>query len=312
MTSSTPPGIPPGSPGFYCNDCSRLAGEQPYGTTSRVGVWVLLEYNAEWRAKAVADNDLPPAVRAYLDAPLAGLKTRLQLIRHGGPRREEGLACFVAVADELAPRLYEFRLAAYEDLLALDLAAIAAGDERDAAHLRAEPLFLVCTNGRRDRACARDGLPVYQALQTVAGDSAWQTTHLGGHRFAATALFMPHGVGYAWVTPEEAPELVAAYRRGEIDPDRLRGRSCYTKEVQAAEVFLRQQTGERHLPGFQLVEAVPEDGGMLRVQFRALADGRVHVVRLAIDPAGLKVYTKSTATEPEAVTQYRLLDYRIL
>ena len=111
MTASSQPG----EPGFYCNDCSRQAGEQPFGTTARVDVWFLLEYNAEWRAKAVTDNDLPPAVQAHLDAPLAGLKTRLQLIRQGGPAQAEaGLAFYVAVADELAPRLYEFRLAAYD------------------------------------------------------------------------------------------------------------------------------------------------------------------------------------------------------
>ena len=188
---------------------------------------------------------------------------------------------------------------------------IAAGDDRYADHLRADPLFLVCTNGRRDRACARNGPPVYAALQAAVGEAAWQTTHLGGHRFAATALFLPHGVGYAWVPADQAVALAEAYRQGEIAPGLMRGRSCYAKDVQAAEVFLRQQTGETRLPGFQLVEAAPAGEGVLLARFRALADGRVHVVRLAIDPAGVEVYTSSTATTPEAVTQYRLLDYRV-
>jgi hypothetical protein len=194
---------------------------------------------------------------------------------------------------------------AYTDLLGIDLVAVVAGDARYESALRAEPLLAVCTNGKRDRACAHQGLPVYRALE-AAGIDVWQTTHLGGHRFAGTALSLPSGVGYGYLDPEDAPELAAACRENRIDLAHLRGRSCFPVVVQAAEYYLRRETGQLDLPGFRLIAA--EAGGLVwSVRFESLADGQHYAVRLGVDPAALEVYASSGATTPEMVDQYRLL-----
>ena len=52
-------------------------------------------------------------------------------------------------------------------------------------------MWLVCTNGKRDACCARDGLPVARALAALRPDEAWECSHLGGHRFAANVALAP-------------------------------------------------------------------------------------------------------------------------
>jgi hypothetical protein len=49
------------------------------------------------------------------------------------------------------------------------------------------PLLLVCGNARRDRCCARRGLPVFDAVQARPGGvDAWLSTHLGGRELGRT------------------------------------------------------------------------------------------------------------------------------
>ncbi len=300
-------------PRFLCCDFSRQAGEAMPGTAPRVDVWFLLEYAGRWEAKALNQSALPEAVKARLSGRLEGIPhTRTLLIRQGRDPSRQGVAFFVAVADEVAPRLYAFPLERVEEVLDLDLPAIAAGEARYEAFRRAEPLFLTCTNGRRDASCARYGPPVYREMARQAGEAAWQSTHLSGHRFAATALFLPHGLYYGRVAVAEVPALVAAYRQGQVVLSHFRGRSCHGDVVQAAEYFLRRQTGIVELPGFRLVEARQAQGQEWLVRFLGLADGRLHETRLLVEPTALAVYLSSRDSEPSPVPQYRWLGHRVV
>lgn len=284
-----------------------------FGTASRVNVWFLLEYRGRWEAKALGQSALPEPVKERLSGAWEGIPhTRTLLIRQPHAPHREDVAFFVAVADEVAPRLYAFSLRRAEDVLDLDLPAIAAGEARYEAFRRTEPLFLTCTNGRRDASCARYGPPVYREMARQAGEAAWQSTHLSGHRFAATALFLPHGLYYGRVAVAEVPALVAAYRQGRVALGHFRGRSCYGDVVQAAEYFLRRQTGIVELPGFRLVEVRQAQGQEWLVRFLGLADGRLHEIHLLVEPRALAVYLSSRDSEPSPVPQYRWLGHRVV
>jgi hypothetical protein len=60
----------------------------------------------------------------------------------------------------------------------------------------AEPLYLVCAHGRRDVCCARFGGPLARALSAAHPLQVWETTHVGGHRYAANLVILPHGLYY--------------------------------------------------------------------------------------------------------------------
>ena len=215
----------------YCSDLCLASGEPMLGTAVQVDVWLLLEYRPAWRRKAVEDNDLAPDVQAWLREQVAafeatGRKVRPQLVRRPG-RDDAGVTVFVAEDGSLARR----EVGDYRDLAGLDLAQA----DLEAA---AEPHYFVCTNGQRDLCCARYGLPTWTRLQEAVGDRAWQTTHVGGHRFAPNVLVLPQGALYGRVTEDAVPGFVETIEAGGVATEFLRGRSMWPPEAQAAEAQL--------------------------------------------------------------------------
>ena len=108
---------------------------------------------------------------------------------------------------------------------------------------RPGPTFLVCTHGRRDACCAGRGWPVAVSLTERFPEQTWQCSHVGGDRFAANVVILPHGLYYGRVTPENAHELAGRHLDGRVDPGLLRGRSCYPPAAQAAQHFARLELG---------------------------------------------------------------------
>jgi len=296
----------PAIPNFYRCDYSRQVGEQLFATATRADVWLLLEVNRPWSAKALDESDLPAAVQDRLNGCLGSIpNSRVQFIRRLQPTG--GIAFFVALTRESSPALYKFHLSAYEDLLALDVAAVVAGDVSQQAFLTGESLLAVCTNAKRDRSCGKYGADAYRAMLPYGGDFLWQTTHIGGHRFAATCVSLPYGVIYGRIEPQDTLAVIEAHQRGQIRLENYRGRSCYDDVAQAADYFLRQQTGERGLPGFRLLDVETLAEGVSAVRFEALQDGQVHCVEVLKVPAGVKTYQNSTDAEPALLPQFRLL-----
>jgi hypothetical protein len=105
-------------------------------------------------------------------------------------------------------------------------------------------LILVCVHARRDTCCARLGRPLVDDLMAVTDqERIWETTHLGGHRFAPTCLALPSQVVYGRVTSDRAPDLAAAIAAGVVVPDLMRGRATRSPALQAAEIVARTRLG---------------------------------------------------------------------
>lgn len=243
---------------FFCTDLAWEYGLSLIGTATRGDIWFLLEYSERWGAKAFEESTLEPEVRAHLQAAHhPRIESRILLIKQDRTQIQEGFRFFVAQTQSLNPRLYEYHLADYRDLLNIDIATLATGQPGDPHHLRDKPLYLVCANGKRDQCCARYGPEIYQALQAEAERAVWQSSHIGGHNQAPIMLFFPHGVNYAHATPSEALRLMHAYQQGKIVLHHYRGRVCFDPPAQAAEYFWREQTGNLDLPGIQ-IESVTE------------------------------------------------------
>jgi hypothetical protein len=263
-----------------CSALSLEVGEPLAGTAvADTDLWVVLEQPAGWGPKGFEDSGLPAELVAQLRAFGARWpRARVQLMRRperAGGESEQRLL-FLARGEPDAPSLHRIRLADLGALAAVDLDAWATGSPPVDAVPLDEPLYLVCVHGKRDRCCAQRGMPVFTALAEVEGERVWQTTHLGGHRFAATLLVLPAGICYGRVEPAEAAPLSAAHARGEIyDVARVRGRCAYPSAVQAAELALRAELRESGLRSLRLSASEPSDQG-LRVRFQHLASGREH------------------------------------
>ncbi len=219
-----------------CSESSLDAGEELGGTATVASRWLLLEVRRAW-GRDVEETVLPAPAAALAN----GFDGRVQLIRR--PDRRQG-AALAFVADTLEQ--------------AGILAEIAPRDEEVDG-----PLYLVCCHGRRDPCCARLGTPVFDALRARLPErSVWQSSHLGGHRFAANVLVLPAGILLGRVRPDDAERVVAEIAAGRIPLDLYRGRTLHPPEAQAADAAVRERLG---LTGVGAVTVVSVDGGRVRL-----------------------------------------------
>jgi hypothetical protein len=232
-----------------CSDAAAAAEEQLIGTASQAEHWLLLEVRAGWGRDAVGDTQLPDDVRVRLNDWLETTpRSRVLFIRK--PERRDGtpLTIFLAHVAEHGGGLRREEVERHEDLLELDLDT--RGHDRSAP----VPLWLVCTHGRRDACCARLGTPVYEALRDrVPANALWQSSHQGGHRFAANVLVLPHGVQLGRVRPIDAERVVAELSKSVLPLLFYRGRTIHSPAVQAADLAVREKLGAVHLTAIRYV-----------------------------------------------------------
>ncbi|HEY1822246.1 MAG TPA: sucrase ferredoxin [Trebonia sp.] len=226
--------------GTGCHEGTQPAlGTAPEAARS----WLLIEHDGPWPEEA-ADAALPGAL-AELAARAGEHGVRVQLIRRPGRRpirAEEPPAVFVGWTAGSSPWLRRGDGTAVAGLSAR-LAGLAEGSVPAFGSPVTAPLYLVCAHGRRDVCCARLGGPLARELAAVRPAQVWETTHVGGHRYAANLVILPHGLYYGPVDPDSATAAIAAYDRGEVIPGRYRGRAGQPKDQQAEQGRRIAETG---------------------------------------------------------------------
>ncbi len=283
---------------IFCRDASLAAQEPLFGTAAAdTDLWLVLEVNTQWGPKGLEDSGVPNAVVECLQRFVSKhRRARVQLIRRP-ERQAQRSQLFLAHSAERHQQLQRVDLAELDGIASLDLEAFAAGEVLPGARIVTEPLYLVCVHGKRDRCCAQHGMPLYNALAQAVPDLTFQTTHLGGHRFAATMLVLPHGISYGRVLSSEAPAIIAAHSKGELyDLERLRGRTAYASAVQAADYWIRKQLGELRLSGLTLIGVESIDAAK-RVSFADEA-GATHVIDVASERLGPVVSSCGAPAKP--------------
>ena len=229
-----------------CAETSLAHGEPLGATASRVHTWILLEYRGLWAHDAVDGSTLSGELKAFLRAERRRLPhARIVFVRSNARRGRDGLLAFVARTAGAGGGLRRLELDRHDDLIGLDLAT--------AGSPVAHPLFLVCTHGKHDRCCAKYGRPLYDAVrEQVEEDWVWQSTHVGGDRFAGNLVALPDGVYYGRVEPSDAWPVIEASLAGRVHLPRYRGRSSHGFAAQAAELGVRQETGLLELSAVQV------------------------------------------------------------
>ena len=197
---------------FRCSFASGADDEPILGTAPEDAEILLVESPGPWGRDALTDNRLPEAVRAHL----ASVDCKVFLLRRYDGSAGPGTRIFLARATEAGYDVRGTVLDRPEDLLDLDLPAMPSYDG---------PLWLVCTNGKRDRCCAELGRPVAGLLSQEWPEGTWETTHLGGHRFSGTLLALPSGLTLGRLDTSTALAACEAVERGEVPVPWVRGRA---------------------------------------------------------------------------------------
>ncbi|UDY24459.1 sucrase ferredoxin [Nocardioides sp. Kera G14] len=296
--------------GFRCAAASLERAESLAGSATNVRIWLLLEHVGPWGVTALLDARLPEGLGPALRQRAGQLGAKILLIRrfHSRPDTDEGLRVFAAYADGTAPRLEGGVLADPREALDVDLESLRRGGSSGLPSVRGpdRDLFLVCTNGRHDTCCAERGRPVARALSEAHPEQTWEVSHVGGDRFAANMVVLPHGLYYGRLEPDSAVAVAEAHLRGELAPEHLRGRSSYAMPVQAAEAFLRAELGLTGIDAVRL-ESRTVDGDLTTTTMSAHGATYGVTVRTTRSESELGRLT-CKAGRPEPVTRHELIE----
>jgi len=211
---------------FRCSDAARTRGDAMLGTASPASMWLLIERSGAWPRRAL--EAFEPALAAGLSAKAERHGARVTLIRSPGkhPREDGGFRWAVADARPGHEGIRWHTSEDYREVVERDW-DVSAGE--------GEPVALVCSHSRHDVCCAVRGRPVAAAGDLVWPGRVWECSHVGGDRFAATVVLLPHGVNYGQVEPADTAHLLGMFDSGLVDPGHLRGRSSLSRVEQAAQ-----------------------------------------------------------------------------
>lgn len=287
-----------------------------WGTAAGALFWVAVEQPGPWGSHAFQASRMDPGLGRALNHQCTSAGGRALLIRRVGAHRESETArtrrVFIAGGmPHWQPWLLSADLADVADLLSLPWQRLRYGDRRAVMqalprlHTDPHPVLLVCTNAKRDVCCAVRGRPLAADAAEALPGQVWECSHTGGHRFAPTAVVLPHGQTLGRLTVELAVDAVRAAAQGRLaanalDPRYNRGLPHVMPQLQAAEAWVRRQTGETGIGSVRARATRPlvkGQSGVVEVEHR---DGRhwlLHV-RQVDEPDDLRRNSCSTAAVP--------------
>ncbi len=307
-----------------CAAICRQLGEPLIGTapTAAVG-WLLIEHPGPWPAFGLP-QDVPVPIARFADHALEhGVRTQL-IRRPDRTGRQIGAPTVMVGGGAPGHRWLERRtLTDPQALGELDPARIARSSPPGFG-TQVDTALLVCTHGRREVCCAKFGGPVARALAARFGPVVWETTHVGGDRFAANLVVLPTGAYYGRLDPDDAVRVAEAALSDRVALDRFRGSAGLPAAAQAAECLLRRALGAVEESAVRYVDQRDDDGEahgsdtaaedqsasaayrVHRVRFDVTGLG-AHTVTLARNEATCPRLTSCSAGTVETPTGYRLL-----
>jgi hypothetical protein len=217
-----------------CSVQALARGDSGVATAPPAQRWLLVEQPGPWGREALTQSRFDAAVAPALAHRARAENVRLLLIRRpDGRMADSGRRWAVVDSRPGCERLtWSVR---HDDAELLDSpwdGSVGTAAER--------PVYLVCAHGGHDACCALRGRPLARSLPAGHPDDVWECSHLGGDRFAANVLVLPHGLYYGQV-PGDGAELIAAHGRGEVALPWLRGRSGMAAPAQAAQHLVREK-----------------------------------------------------------------------
>ena len=242
----------------YCRETAAaepLAGTSPYRK-----VWLVIEQPGAWGEDALLDSALPAGFGRDLKEQVDDPEISVMLARRPAMQSVERRATnrrrlWLAHTSPFGVRMRAGSLDNVKDLLRWDWQAIKRGELPPVGRRSADPALFICTNGKRDACCAVAGRKVIDDLREdpeLTGQ-VFELSHLGGHRFAPTALMLPWGYLYGRLTPADARTALNLAWTGKTLTSHLRGRSSLPQWAQIAEIAVREASGIHAVDSFDVL-----------------------------------------------------------
>jgi len=210
----------------FCATIARQTGEEPIGTASHYQTYVLIECPCPWSAKVFDSRQIPLALKQFITQTQSQRSVRFFCVNQGrAAQSKSDSKTRVLIYDSLHLLEPERAFTGREEGSGSWFGSyrgfefVVDGLEQVADCVRAywqginlgKPItrlkdVLICTHGMRDKCCARFGQPFFKAAEKMVKEKSlsdvriWRVSHIGGHRFAPTAIVLPEGRYYARLT----------------------------------------------------------------------------------------------------------------
>ncbi len=287
---------------FRCAPWTAAQGFDPIGSATTFDRLVTVEVPGPWPSDVgdlewIAPLDVPLGTRVQAIVPESGRSDGRVLLT-----RWERTAARLGGADCLVPA----------DDVPTALAALVAGATPDAELTEAPPEILICSHGSRDRCCGGPGTRL--AVETRAAlphMRVRRTSHLGGHRFAPTALTLPDGRMWAYL---DAGALAGIIRRampaGEAR-EFYRGNVALDAWSQVVEGTVLEECGWTTVDFDELVGSADVDGDRATVALHWTTSGATDERTADVEIAGRYPVLQCGLVPSEAKKQspeYRIVE----
>lgn len=277
-----------------------------YGSAPYYRYLLLIEINEPYAKDALSGSTLPDEIKEHLQtqADLLG-DTKVLLIKNKQYEKGE-IRCFFVDNVARIPIVYAHTVTTYHGLLFDWLSFM----RNTTPHTK--PMYLVCTNGKRDKCCAKFGLPIYENLGSqVPSNQVWECSHFGGHRLAPTLITLPNNLCYGNLNLPDLPHLIKATEQQQVWLPKLRGRCAYTATQQAADYFLRQQLQITQFADLQLLLHQQPDTTnkhLHQTTFLHLPTQQSFVVQQQVVKSDYAVYGSCNKPEKKHIDVHHLLN----
>ena len=289
-----------GDEDFRCSAWTAHRGFDPIGSAPSFDRLVAVEIPQPWPRDVgemdwVSSVEVPFGTRVQAIVPEVGRLDGSVMLTRWERRGAvfEGIDWLVAAADVHAA-----------------IALLVTGDDPAGAVSAAPAEVLVCGHGSRDRCCGGAGTRLaIEVRAALPGMRVRRTSHLGGHRFAPTALTLPDGRVWAHLDAELLSGIVARTLAPPTARQHYRGNVGLDPWAQVVEGQVLADSGWDAIDFDQLSATTDTDGEHATVELtwtsRSSTDERIAHVEIAtwypVLQCGLAP-SEATKTSPE----YRL------
>ncbi|MCG6136822.1 MAG: sucrase ferredoxin [Nostoc sp. LLA-1] len=207
---------------FFCSDHAREVGEDIIGSATNYQTYILVECPQPWTYNAFNSKWVPSNLQKLVEeVSRAKLPVRFLLIANDLSHKVDYTTLLIYQKQEGLSngfQKHEFKLPHIEQVAAVVKQCLWGKMPDTETNITRD--ILVCTHGSHDQCCARYGNPFYFHAVANIADLAldnvriWKSSHLGGHRFAPTAIDFPNGRYYGFLDQESFRSILT--RTGDI------------------------------------------------------------------------------------------------
>lgn len=220
-----------------CSLESRKVHEELAGTSPLAAIWVLVEQPGHWGRDALTDSLLPTTVADHLRSLAVDPTLKVLLTRHRTRtvrNDQHERVVWISYSGSHGSALVTKTFSSVTELASLVVpeTGIAAQEAGWVASHGA--MAFICTHSGRDACCALYGRALVTQVSDV-DEQVWECSHIGGHRFAPTALFAPGNYVMGRCDEHVVREWLDGQR---VSPEALRGTSHLPPHQQAAQAFV--------------------------------------------------------------------------